>query len=66
MTIKRTGGGGRCCSRNDEPGRSSRGEEGGGSCRPCPGEQVQGAGIGTDQKGTFLNEKRSFVLELIK
>merc|ERR1719370_2385158 len=38
------GGGGRCCGGgNDEPGRGSRGEEGGGGRGSFPGEQGQGA-----------------------
>ena len=44
MKINQTGGGGRCRSCNDEPGRADRGEEGGGGRGPCSGEQVQGAG----------------------
>ena len=48
IIIEWTGGGGRCRSGNDEPGRGSRGEEGGGGRGPFPGEQVQGAGIRED------------------
>ena len=54
MKINRTGGGGRCRSGNDEPGRAGRGEEGGGGRGPCPGEQVQGAGkVHLTSKGPF-------------